>query len=214
MQRRDFTIQLAGAGLGLAVGASARAQGGPVEGRHYVKLSRPAPVSLSGTDKKVEVVEFFWYECPACNTFEPTLEAWVKRLPPDVEFRRVPVGFSARHQLAQKLFYALEEIGQLETVHPRIYAAVHVQGRKLLSENDILSVVTANGVDGAKFTEAFRGFSVNTKAARARQLSDAYKVDGTPSLGIHGRFYTAPAMAGGYPNALAAADFLIQQSRR
>lgn len=214
MKRREFTIQLAGAGLGLALTGSVLAQGGPVEGRHYVKLSRPAPVSLSAPDKKIEVVEFFWYECPACNTFEPALEAWAKKLPADVEFRRVPVGFSARHQLAQKLFYALEEMGQLEAVHARIYAAVHVQGRKLLSESDILSVVTANGVDGAKFTEAFRGFSVNTKAARARQLSDAYKVDGTPSLGIHGRFYTAPSMAGGYPNALAAADFLIQQARK
>lgn len=214
MKRREFTIHLAGTGLGLALGGTALAQGGPVEGKHYVRLSQRAPVSLSAPSKKVEVVEFFWYECPACNTFEPSLEAWVKRLPADVDFRRVPVGFSARHQLAQKLFYALEEMGQLDAVHSRIYAAVHVQGRKLLSEKDILSVVTANGVDGAKFTEAFRGFSVNTKAARARQLSDAYKVDSTPSLGVHGRFYTAPSMAGGYPNALAAADYLIQLSRK
>ena len=70
MQRRDFSLQLAGAGLGLAVTGLAQAQGAPKEGTHYVKLSTPAPVTLSGLDKKVEVVEFFWYGCPHCYAFE------------------------------------------------------------------------------------------------------------------------------------------------
>ncbi len=213
MQRRDFSLRLAGATLGLATGGLARAQGAPVEGTHYVRLAQPAPVSLPA-DKKIEVVEFFWYECGHCNTFEPMLEAWAARLPADVAFRQVPVGFSARHQLAQKLYYALEELGQLDALHKRIYAAVHVQGQRLTSEKDITALVVANGVDGAKFTSAFRSFSVNTKASKARQLSDAYKIDGTPAIGVQGRYFTSATLAGSHERALAVTNYLIERSRK
>ncbi|MCB1997361.1 MAG: thiol:disulfide interchange protein DsbA/DsbL [Burkholderiaceae bacterium] len=212
MKRREFSQALAAGGMTLWAGGAAHAQGAPVEGRDYVKLSQPAPVSLS-TGKKVEVIEFFWYECTHCNDFEPLLEAWVKRLPADVEFRRVPVGFTARHQIAQKAFYAMEEIGMLETLHARVFAAVFLQGRKLLSEQAYADFVAANGGDAKKFSDAFRGFSVNTKANRARQLADAYKIDGTPAMGVQGRFYTGAGRAGGHAATLRVTDYLIQQVR-
>lgn len=217
MKRREFSTRLVGTGLGLGtlgLAPLALAQGGPVEGTHYVKLSQPAPVTLPSPDKKIEVVEFFWYECPHCNTFEPLLESWVKKLPTDVSFRQVPVGFTARHQLAQKMFYALEEMGQLEALHRKIFAAIHVQNKRLTTEADMVAFVNANGVDGAKFGEMFKSFQVNTKANRARQLTDAYKIDGVPALGIHGRFFTSASLAGSHERALAVADVLIQRSRK
>jgi thiol:disulfide interchange protein DsbA len=212
MKRRDFSIQLAGGTLGVALLPVARAQGGPVEGQHYVKLGTPAAVSLPA-GKKVEVVEFFWYECPHCNAFEPLLEAWSRKLPDDVAFRRVPVGFTARHQAAQKLFYALESLGKLEALHRKVFAAIHVQNQRLISEQDMVAFVSANGVDGAKFSEAFRSFDVATKANKAKSLTDAYKIDGVPALGIQGRYFTSGALAGSHERALGVADFLIQRSR-
>ena len=213
MQRRDFSRQLAGAGLGLAVTGLAQAQGAPKEGTHYVKLSTPAPVSLPTPDKKIEVVEFFWYGCPHCYAFEPTLEAWVKKLPADVTFRQVPVGFMAPHQMHQKLFYALEEMGQLEQMHRKVFNAIHQQNRRLATESDIVAFAGANGVDGTKLAASMKSFSVSTKANRAKQLADAYKIDGVPALGINGRFYTSASLAGSHERALAVADFLIQLSR-
>lgn len=213
MKRREFSQHVAAGGLLLAAGGLARAQGGPVEGTHYVKLSQPAPVNMAA-GKKVEVVEFFWYECPHCNAFEPALEAWVAKLAPDVDFKRVPVGFTARHQVAQKAFYALEEMGQVELMHSRVFAAIHVQGQRLMTEKAYVDFVAANGIDGAKFAAAFRGFSVATKANRARQLSDAYKIDGVPALGVQGRFYTSGGLAGGGERMLAVTSFLIDRVRR
>jgi len=213
MKRRDFSIHLAGAGLALAWSAGARAQNAPVEGQQYVRLSTPAAVSLPA-GKKVEVLEFFWYECPHCNAFDPTLEAWVKKLPDDVFFRRVPVGFTARHQATQKLFYALEDMGKLDALHKKIFSAIHVQNQHMTSEADMVAFVSANGVDGAKFSEMFRSFQVATQATKARQLTDAYKIDGVPALGINGRFYTSGSLAGTHERALAVADFLIQRSRQ
>jgi protein dithiol oxidoreductase (disulfide-forming) len=215
MKRRDFSKHLAGTGLGLACAGSALAQGAaPVEGQQFVRLSTPAPVTLPSPDKKIEVVEFFWYGCGHCYAFEPAVEAWVKRLPPDVAFRQVPVGFAAPHQLHQKLFYALEEMGQLGALNRRVFAAIHQQNRRLSSEAEIMAFATSNGLDAAKFGEAFKSFGVNTKVNRAKQLTEAYKIDGVPAIGVNGRFYTSGSLAGSNERALAVADFLIQRSRQ
>ncbi len=210
MKRRDFSLQLAGAAWALS--PLARAQGGPVEGTHFVKLNAPAPVSLP-EGKKIEVVEFFWYECSHCNAFELPLEAWVKKLPADVAFRQVPVGFTARHQVTQRLYYALEAMGQLPALHRRVFTAIHVQGRRMSTEAEVMAYVKEQGVDMAKFGDLYKSFQVNTLATRARQLADAYKIDGVPALGIQGRFWTAASLAGNHERALAVADFLIQRAR-
>ncbi len=222
MQRRDFSKHLAttaaataaaAAGLGVAWSPLALAQAGaPVEGQHYVRLGSPAPVSLP-PGKVVEVVEFFWYGCPHCFAFEPALETWVKKLPADVSFRRVPAGFTAVYQLHQKVFYALEEIGQLDAAHSKLFNAIHVQNKRLTSESDVVAFLKSVGVDEDKFTAAMKSFGVNTKVSRAKQLSEAYKIDGVPALGVQGRFYTSLSLAGGPDRAVAVTDFLIQRAR-
>ena len=215
MKRREFSKRLAGTGLGLACAGPVWAQGAtPVEGQQFVRLSTPAPVSLPSPDKKIEVVEFFWYGCGHCYAFEPAVDAWSKRLPPDVAFRQVPVGFAPPHQLHQKLFYTLEEMGQLSTISKRVFAAIHQQNRRLSSESEIMAFASSNGLDAAKFADVFKSFGVNTKASRAKQLAEAYKIDGVPAVGVNGRFYTSGSLAGSNERALAVADFLIQRARQ
>jgi protein dithiol oxidoreductase (disulfide-forming) len=212
MQRRDFSMHIAAGGLALAWQGTAQAQGAIREGTHYVRLGSPAPVSLPA-GKAVEVVEFFWYGCPHCYAFEPTLEAWVKKLPADVAFRQVPVGFMAPHQYHARLFYALEETGALGAMHRKVFNAIHQQGKRLNNDGDIAQFAKDNGVDGDKLVQAMKGFSVSTKATRAKQLADAYKIDGVPAIGVQGRFYTAASLAGGHERAVVVADQLIQLAR-
>ncbi len=213
MKRRDFHQLLAASAATAAfTQGPAAAQGGPVEGKDYVRLQTPAAVNLAA-GKKIEVVEFFWYGCPHCNAFEPQLEAWLQRLPPDVGFRRVHVGFGPVHQTHQRLYYALEELGWVEGLHKKVFAAMHQQQQRLVTDADIAAFAKANGADGAKLVDTMKGFGATTKANRARQLSEAYKIDGVPALGIHGRFYTSGSLAGDMGRALAVTDFLIGRSR-
>lgn len=198
-----------GAGAGLA--ESALAQGGPVEGTHYVKLSQPIPVASGG---KVEVVEFFWYGCPHCFALEPALEQWLKRLPGDVNFRRAPVAFSPQHETHQRLFFALEALGLVEGLHRKVFNAIHVERKRLLNDADIAAFATAQGQDGAKLVETMKSFGVQTKARQAKQLSEAYRIDGVPAIGVQGRWYTSSAMAGGHERTFAVADHLIGLARR
>lgn len=210
MKRRTFNIALAATGAASVLPVAA--QGGPVEGVHFLKLSEVAPVSAPAG--KIEVVEFFWYGCPHCNALEPALESWIKRLPADVVFRRVPVAFSATHEAHQRMFYALEAMGQLESLHRKIFAAIHTQRQRLDREADQEAFVAANGVDAAKFAELGKSFSVQTRMRQAKQLSMAYKIDGVPALGVQGRFYTAGSLAGDNMRALSVADFLIERARK
>lgn len=213
MKRREFSTRLAGAGLGFALAGQAHAQGAPEEGKHYVRLQTAAPVTLPTPDKKIEVVEFFWYGCPHCFTFEPLIEAWTKRLAPDVTFRQLPFAFIGPVE-HQKLFYALEELGQREALQRRIFNAIHVDRQRINTEAEITAFVAANGVDRAKFTDAWKSFGVNTKINRGKQLSNAYKIDGVPALGIQGRYYTSATLAGSHERALAVANFLIDRARK
>lgn len=215
MKRRAFSNQLLGLGLGgglLPLAGVAQAQGGPVEGKQYVRLSQPLSVPATG---KIEVLEFFWYGCPHCNSFEPLLEAWAKKLPDDVAFRRVPVAFRDEPFVAhQKIFYALEALGLVGTLHRKVFYAIHVERAKLDKLPEIAAFMGKNGVDAAKFSEAFNSFSVNTKAAQARKLAEAYRIDGVPAVGINGRFWTSGTLAGTPEGSLKVTDFLIQQSRK
>lgn len=214
MDRRDFSKHLAGAGLGLALAGTARAQGGaPGEGKDYVKLQTPVAAGPLPAGKKVEVIEFFWYGCPHCFAFEPVVQPWARKLPADVWFHQIPFGYIGPPE-HQKLFYALEELGQREALQSKIFNAIHVENKKLNSEADITAFVAAHGVDGAKFTEAFKSFAVNTKLSRGKSLGNAYKIDSVPAIGVHGRFYTAASLAGSHERALAVTDFLINRARQ
>jgi thiol:disulfide interchange protein DsbA len=215
MKRREFTAKLLVATAGTtAIGQTtlSQAQGTPAEGKQYVRLSQPLPAASGG---KIEVVEFFWYGCPHCNEFEPMLDAWAKKLPTDVLFRRVPVAFREEPFGAhQRIFYALEAMGQVDAMHRKVFYAIHNDRARLEKPADISEFMAKNGLDGAKFLDVFNSFSVQTKARQAKQLSESYKIDGVPALGIHGRYYTSGSLAGSNDKALAVADFLIQQTRK
>lgn len=213
MKRREFSTSALAAGLSLGIAPfGARAQGGPVEGQQYVRLARPQPVATPG---KIEVVEFFWYGCPHCYEFEPMLEAWVKKLPPDVALRRVPVAFRDEPFTAhQKIFYALEALGQVDAMQMKVFNAIHREHNRMDKPAEIAAFMQKNGIDSAKFLDLYNSFGVQTKTRQARTLAEEYKIDGVPALGINGRYYTSGSLAGSLDRSLAVADFLIQKSRK
>lgn len=211
LNRRDLLTRCPAAAAALATAAGARAQGAPVEGKDFVRLGTPAPVAAPAG--KIEVVEFFSYGCPHCYAFEPLLEPWIKKLPAEAAFRRVPAAFNATWEGLAKIYYALEATGQLDAMHKRVFAAIHVQRQRLDKESDLAAFVKGAGGDEAKFMDAYKSFGVATKLRQGKQLAEAYKIDGVPTLGIHGRFFTSGSLAGSHERALAVAEQLIQRAK-
>lgn len=182
------------------------------EGTDFLAL--PKPVAVEAPKGKIEVIEFFWYNCPHCNAFEPALEAWVKRLPKDVAFKRVPVSFDDSFVPQQRLYYALEAMNKVGALQTKVFSAIHTEKQDLKTLEKIAVWVEKQGINKAKFLELYNSFSVSTKARKATQLQEAYKVSGVPALGIAGRFYTDGSLAGSMDKALYVTDFLSEQVRK
>ena len=213
MKRRDFSVVCGAALAGSAVAprmALAQAKP-PVAGTDYMVLEKRA--SVEAPAGKIEVVEFFWYSCPHCNAFEPTLNAWVKGVGKDVSVRRVPVAFRDDFVPQQRLFYALEAMGLLDKLHGQVFAAIHAEKQKLARGDEIGDWVGKQGVDKTKFMEQYNSFSVSTKATRGAQLQNAYRVEGVPALGVAGRFYTDGTLARSMERALQVVEFLTGEVR-
>jgi protein dithiol oxidoreductase (disulfide-forming) len=211
MLRRDFSLGLV-ASAGALQSANAQAPRGFQEGKDYISLEKRAPTDANSG--KVEVVEFFWYNCPHCNAFEPQLEAWIKRTAKDVVVRRVPVAFRDDFVPQQRLFYTLEAMGKVEELHTKVFYAIHVEKQTLSNQANIGAWMEKQGVDKAKFDTLYNSFSVSSKAQKAAQLQNLFQVDGVPALGIAGRFYTSGSLAQNMERALAVTDFLIAEVRK
>ncbi len=151
------------------------------------------PVQVEGTSK-IEVLEFFWYGCIHCYTLEPALESWIKTLPKDVEFRRVPAVFNERWGLDASIYYAMEALGLVDKLHRPLFDAIHKNRLRTDNQQEFSEWLTRQGVDAKKFVETVQSFGVRSKTRRAVQLTVAYKIDGTPAMAVHGR-YTIPAQA-------------------
>ncbi|TXI72958.1 MAG: thiol:disulfide interchange protein DsbA/DsbL [Limnohabitans sp.] len=211
MKRRSFATGLAACSAWLVQGA-AWAQQAFRAGKDFLSLDRPVPSDVGAG--KVELIEFFWYSCPHCNAFEPTFAQWVKNAPKDVVVRRVPVAFRDDFAPQQRLYYTLEAMGLLDTVHAKVFHAVHVERLPLNTDALIQSWVEKQGVDGKKFAETARSFGVASKVKRAVQLQNEFRVEGVPSLGIAGRYYTDGSLAGSMERALKVAEYLLAQARQ
>jgi thiol:disulfide interchange protein DsbA len=231
MKRRDFSLLAGGATVAAgtlwsaAAMAETKAKAKPavaapapepakseplikvVAGTDYLPVDPPAPVEAPAG--KIEVVEFFWYNCPHCNAFEPELEAWIKKLPKDVAFRRAPVAFRDDFVPQQRLYFALEAMGLVDKLHAKVFAAIHVEKLDLSKAAGITDWVAKQGVDMVKFNQQYSSFSVATKATKAAQLQNTYKVEGVPALGVAGRYYVDGTLAKRMGNSLKVVEALV-----
>lgn len=187
------------------------AQGGAPSPDQYREVK---PIQPTENPARIEVVDFFWYGCPACNAFLAPLTAWKKKLPADVNYRYLPVSFDPRNEPHTRLFFTLEALNKVDELHARVFEEMHKNKKPLRNAEEIADFAAARGIDKKLWLDTFNSFSVQTKVKRAQQVWMGYKIDGTPSIGIDGRYATAPSVAGSGEAALAVTDFLIDQLRR
>ncbi|MDA8446173.1 thiol:disulfide interchange protein DsbA/DsbL [Paracidovorax valerianellae] len=211
MKRREFSLStataVAASALTLPLATPAMAQARQFkEGKDYVKLAKPVASDVPAG--KIEVIEFFWYSCPHCNAFEPTLDAWIKSAPKDLAIRRMPVAFNSSFVPQQKLYFALESMGKVGDLHAKVFRAVHVEKQALNKDDLIFEWIGKQGVDVAKFKEAYNSFSASNQLRKAAQLQEAYGVEGVPSMGVAGRYYTDGTMAGNMQGVLQVVEYL------
>jgi thiol:disulfide interchange protein DsbA len=200
------TIALAASLVVLAFGAFAQAPAKP-----YAVLTPAQPTEGGG---KIEVIEFFWYGCPHCYSLEADVNAWLKKAPKDVVFKRVPAAPSENWAQSAVLYYTLEAMGLLDQYHAKVFDAFHKENKNLGNKRIREEWLKANGIDVAKYNEVAKSFTVATRMQRARQMTSNYKVDGVPRIFVNGKYYTAAEFAGSNSRIFAVVDQLIDMARK
>ena len=165
---------------------------GAQRGGQFMELNPPQPVESTN---KIEVLEFFWYGCIHCYNLEPKIDTWLKTLPKDVEFRRVPAVFNDRWAHDAAIFYTFEAMGLLDKLHRPFFDAIHRDRLRSDNMQALNAWLEKQGVDPKKFEATVKSFGVQSKTKRAIRMTSGYQIDGTPAMAVHGR-YTVGASEG------------------
>ncbi len=211
---RFFQRMLLALGLGLCV-AAAHAE--LTAGKDYLVVKPPQPTE---SGNKIEVLEFFWYGCPHCNNLQPSLQAWLKRKPADVELKHIPAVFQDSWIPLTKAYYTIETMGLVDKLHQEMFAALHRQRLPLRDANAIFDWAASKGVDRKKFADVYNSFGINGRTQRSIELTRKYDIPGTPALVIDGRFLTSPSMtlkadrSIDYDRFFQVVDGLIAEARK
>jgi len=155
------------------------------EGNQYIRLKNPQPVE---TGKKIEVIEFFSYGCPHCGELEPFLQGWIKTMPADVAFRRIPVMFQDRWVPLAKIYYTLEALGEEGRLSPEVFSALHAKGQSLWQDKTFFEWAASQGLDRKKVEDMYNSFGIGGKVNRARMAAQAYQVQSVPLVVVDGKY--------------------------
>lgn len=178
----------------------------------YTELKPVQPIETAGG--KVDVVEFFWYGCPHCYNLEPFLEGWTKKLPADVQFRRVPAVFNERWGHDAAIYYTFEALGVLDKLHRPFFDAIHRDRLRTDEQRALAEWLTKNGVEPNRFFNTLKSFGVQTKVRRATQLTVAYRIDGTPAMAVQGRYTVSAEQGRSQQGMIETVDYLVGMARK
>ncbi|QVL44786.1 MAG: thiol:disulfide interchange protein DsbA/DsbL [Methylophilaceae bacterium] len=166
-------------------------------------------------NNKIEVMEIFWYGCSHCYHMEQPLHAWLKQLPDDVQFKRMPGLPNPSWTPMAQTYFTMEALGIVDQLHNKLFEAIHKQ--KSLNPTDqkaALNWLTSNsGLDRKKVEDTFNSFTVSTNLKRAAQVFRSSGATGVPSLMIDGKYITSGTMAGGNTKALEVVDYIVSNIR-
>ena len=182
-----------------------------IEGRDYIVLATPQPTE---DQRSIEVIEFFWYGCPHCYELHPHIDNWRKNAPKDVKFRYVPAIFRANWTPAAKTFYAMEALGFTKEVHDKLNKAIHRDKIDLSKEAVLFDWIEKQGIERAKFINAYNSFSVQNQVAKVSQMIRQYKLTGVPALVVEGKYITSGKMSGTPRDTIQVLNELIDKARK
>jgi protein dithiol oxidoreductase (disulfide-forming) len=170
-----------------------------------------SPAQPTQDPAKVEVIEFFWYGCPHCYSFEPALEEWVKKLPKNVQFIRQPAAFNELWAKHAKAYFTAEALGVVDKVHADFFDAIQNKKESLESEDELAKFFVAHGVNETQFRETFNSFLVDSKMRQAPVMAGRYGITGVPAVIINGKYKTNGPLAGSHEKMIEVMDKLVKQ---
>lgn len=182
----------------------------PLRAEIDYRVISPQPVPAGSG---IEVIDFFWYGCPYCNRLRPALERWVAKKPADVTLRRIPVVLRETWAPHARIYYTLEALGEVERLHQQVYHGYHVE-ELFMSRPEVMSQwAQRHGIDRERWEAAYNSEEVLQKVKEAARLTQAYGINGTPSLVVNGRYLTSGNMVETLDGMIPVLDALVRLMR-
>lgn len=198
------------------------------EGRHYLRL--PNPQTAETRAGKVEVAEVFSYGCIYCNGAQAEIEKLKASLPPDAYMTYVHASFvpSEAWPMFQRAYYTAMALGIAEANHRSMFAAVWDTGeiRLIDKPSGRIHVPLPTIQDAARFyarvakvkeadfLNASKSFGVDAQIKRADALIAAWRVGGTPTLVVNGRYVINNDVVKSWSEIQNVVAFLVTQERQ
>ena len=222
LRRHVLLAALLAAPTALFMAPLAHAQQQWVEGTHYFAVVPAHPTDSPG---KVEVTEVFSYGCPFCEQFNPYMDSLKKSLPVNAKLVYLPASFNPAESwpMFQRAVCTAQTLGIFDKTHDKVFEAVWKTGELAISDPQThqlkrpqptiedaaryYSRISSVGVND--FLKAAASFSVDMKMRADDALVSAYHVDSTPTLIINGKYRISPVSAGGMPQMIEIAKWLV-----
>jgi len=189
--------------LGTMFASQAKAQG-------YETIS---PAQNTSVTDKVEVLEFFWFGCPHCYAFEPSIEEWASDLPENTVFVREAPPLNPSWESHSRAFYASEILGISEKFVPAMFNAIHKDRKRMRKPDEIAKLAETFGVSKKEFTEAMGSFGVQTRMARAMQLARGTGITGVPAIIVNGKYRISSGSAGSHEGMISAINQTVESEK-
>ena len=171
------------------------------------------PPQPTASPDKVEVKEVFWYGCPHCFRFEPSLLRWEKNIPEYVEFLRMPAVLRDSWAPHARAYHTANVLGVSHAIHQPLYDAIHVGRQKLDTRESLMSFFAEHGVDKKAFAGTYDSFGVESKLRQSRAMTRGYGIHGVPAVVINGKYRTSGSLAGSFKGMLRVVDILVERER-
>lgn len=178
-----------------------------VAGKDYSVVANPGKVDVPG---KIEVREFFWYGCGHCFTLEPYMQAWLRKLPKDVNFVRTPAAMNPVWEMNARGYYVSEALGVRKKTHLPLFHAIHDKGQQIFDQQSQAKFFVKYGVPEAKFNSMFNSFAITSKISQAKQLARQYQLTGVPAVVVNGKYI----VQGNNGKVIQVVNYLVDQERK
>lgn len=177
-----------------------------VEGNHYELLRETQPTQ---SGNKIEVVELFWYGCPHCYRLEPFITEWLQNKPQNAEFFPIPAILNKSWEFDARIYYTLQSLGLDETLHPKVFDALHKDNRPLQTIQQFADWAVEHGAERQPLISAANSFTVQNKINFSRVMSRKYSIHGVPAFIVDGKYRTSVSLAGSQAALMEVVNYLI-----
>ena len=156
--------------------------------------------------KRVQVIDFFFFDCPHCADFYPLMAAWEKEneKTKEVDFVKIPVAFNANPSLLNGLglYYGLKETGNwTPELHQKIFDQIHKSKVKFATDDAVSAFLNKElGIRAANVLTTMKAPLMKNRLNFSTAAMNRYQLAGTPTLVIEGAYAISSVESKGVEN--------------